>query len=93
MIIGVMRRTPTKALEMFLDLPTLGMVVEAAALMAVYQLPRPNLTTPEIKQNRMWIQADKVESKYKTTNHHTNLRRTFGKYRITIPTREELTKK
>ncbi len=43
MITGAMRTTPTKVLEMFLDLPTLGMGVEFAALMAAYRLPRSNL--------------------------------------------------
>ncbi len=42
MITGAMRTTLTKVLEMFLHLPTLGTVVESAALMAAYHLPRPN---------------------------------------------------
>ncbi len=40
MITEAMRTTPTKVLEMLLDLPTLGTVVESAALMAAYRLPR-----------------------------------------------------
>ncbi len=35
-----MRTTPTKVLEMLLDLPTLGMAVESAALKSAYHLPR-----------------------------------------------------
>ncbi len=40
MITGAMKTTPTKVLETLLDLPTLGMAVESAALMAAYNLPR-----------------------------------------------------
>ncbi len=46
MITGAMRTTLTKVLEMFLDLPTLGMVVESVALMAAYRLPKPNPKKP-----------------------------------------------
>ncbi len=35
MITGAMRTTPTKVLEMLLDLPTLEVEVESTALMAV----------------------------------------------------------
>ncbi len=37
-----MRTTPTEAMEMLLDLPTLSTVVEAPALTAAYCLPRPD---------------------------------------------------
>ncbi len=61
MIQGAMRTTPTKVLEMLLDLPTLGTVVESAALMAAYCLLRPdprNLRTDIIVSGQMrvkWI--------------------------------------
>ncbi len=42
MIKGTMRTTPTKVLEVFLDLPTFGTTVESAVLMAAYRLPRPD---------------------------------------------------
>ncbi len=41
-ITGAMRTTPTKMLEMLLDLSELGNVVETAALAAAYRLPRLN---------------------------------------------------
>ncbi len=45
MITGAMRTTPTKVLEKFLDLPTVGTAVESAALMAAYRLLRSNPKT------------------------------------------------
>ncbi len=59
MITGAMRTTPTKVLEMFLDLPTLGTAVESAALMAAYRLPRPNPKNLGIGYNWIWVKADK----------------------------------
>ncbi len=53
MITEAMRTTPTKVLEMFLDLPTLGMTVESAVLMAAYRLPRPNLKNLGIEHNQI----------------------------------------
>ncbi len=41
-ITGAMRTTPTKVLEMLLDLPMFGMAVETAAPKAAYCLPRPD---------------------------------------------------
>ncbi len=38
MITEAMRTTPTKVLEMLLNLPTVGMLVTSAALMAAYGL-------------------------------------------------------
>ncbi len=61
MITGAMRTTPTKVLEMFLDLPTLGMVRESAALMAANRLPRPDLKNLGIGHNRIWVKADKMD--------------------------------
>ncbi len=37
MITETMRTTPTKVLEMFLDLPTQEMAIESAALIATYR--------------------------------------------------------
>ncbi len=45
---GAMRTTPTKVLEMFVDLPPLETTVEVAALVAANCLPRRNPTILEI---------------------------------------------
>ncbi len=58
-ITGAMRTTPTKVLEMLLDPPTLGTVVESAALMATYRLPRPYPRNLGIGHIRIWGKADK----------------------------------
>ncbi len=76
MITEAMRTTPTKVLEMFLDLSTLGMVVESAALMAAYRLPRPNLNNLGIGHNWIWVKADKMDNKFSTIKDHLTLRRT-----------------
>ncbi len=89
MITGEMRTTPTKVLEMFLDLPTLETAVESAALMAAYCLPRPNPENLGIGRNRSWVKADKMDNKFSVIKDHISLRRMFGKYRTVIPTREE----
>ncbi len=89
MITGAMRTIPTKVLEMLLDLPKLGTVVETAALMA-YHLPRTDLRNLGIGQNRIWAKADEVDG---MTQDHVTLRRTVSKYRIAILTREEWGKK
>ncbi len=89
MIKGAMRTTPTKVQEMFLDLPTLETVVESAALMAVYRLPRPNPKNLGIGHNRIWAKADKMDNKFSMIKDHVTLRRTFGKYRTVILTRKE----
>ncbi len=83
-----MRTTPTKVLEMFLDLPTLGTMVESAALMAAYCLPRPNPKNLGIGHKRIWVKADKMDNKFSMIKDHVSLRRTFGKYWTVIPTRE-----
>ncbi len=88
MITGAMRTIPTKVLEMFLDLPTLGGAVESAALMTEYRLPRPNSKNLGIGHNQSWKNADKMDNKFSTIKDVT-LRRMFGKYRTVIPTREE----
>ncbi len=89
MITGAMRTTPTKELEMFSNLPPLGTEEEAAAFMAAYRLPRPNSKNLEIGHTRIWVKAEEVGSKFNVTKDHTTLRRTFAKYRLVIPTREE----
>ncbi len=53
MITGAMRTTSTKVLEMFLNLPTLGMAVKSAALMAVYHLLRVNPKNVVIGHNHI----------------------------------------
>ncbi len=89
MIAGSMRTTPRKVLEILLDPPTLRMVVEFAALMAAYRLPRPDLKNLGIRHNRIWEKANKVDSTFSVIKDHVTLRRTFGKYRIVIPIKEE----
>ncbi len=89
MITGTVRTTPTKVLEMFLDLPTFGTAVESAALMAAYRLPRPNPRNVGIGHNRIWTKSYNVNSKFSMINNHVTLWHTFGKYRIVIPTKEE----
>ncbi len=53
MITEAMRTTPTKVPEMLLDLPTLGMAVESAALIVAYRLLRPDLRNLGIGYNRI----------------------------------------
>ncbi len=89
MIIRAMRITPTKVLEMLLDLPTLGMAVEYAALMAAYRLLRPNSRNLGMGRNQIWTKADKVNSKFSMIKDHVTLWRTFNKYWIVILTRGE----
>ncbi len=88
MITEAMRTAPTKMLAMFLDLPTLGTEMESAALMAAYHLPEPNSENLGIGRNRIWTKADKID-KFSRIQDHITLRRTFGKYRTVISTREE----
>ncbi len=64
MITGAIRTTPTKVLEMFLDLPTLKTVVESAALMAAYHLPRPKPKNLGKGHNWICAKADKMNNKY-----------------------------
>ncbi len=89
MITGAMRSTPTKVLEMLLDLPTLGTVVEFATLMAACHLPRSDLRNLGIGHNRIWAKADKLDSKFSMVKDHIILWRTFHIYGIVISTREE----
>ncbi len=88
MITGAMRTTPTKVLEMLLDLPTLGMAVGSAVLMAAYRLPRPDPRNLAMGYNQIWAEADKVDNKFSKIKDHVTLWRTFRKYWIVIPTRE-----
>ncbi len=89
MITEAMRTTPTKVLEMFSDLPTLGIAVEFAAPIAAYLLPRPNPKNLGIGHNQIWTKADKMDKKFSMIKDHVTLRSAFGKYRTMIPTREE----
>ncbi len=89
MITKAMRTTLTKVLEMFLDLPTMGMVVESAALMAAYCLPRPNLKNLGIGHNWFWAKAYKMGNKFSMIKDRVTLRHMFGKYQTVIPTTEE----
>ncbi len=89
MITGAMRTTPTKVLEMFLDLSTLETAVDSAALMAAYRLPRPNPKKLGIRHNRIWGKADKMDNKFSMIKDHVILRHTFDKYQTVIWTREE----
>ncbi len=84
-----MRRTPTKALVMFLDLPTLGMAVESATLMAAYRLPRSDLRNLGIGHNWIWAKAHKMDSRFSMIKGHVTLWHTFSKYQIVIPTKEK----
>ncbi len=58
-ITGAMRTTPTKMLEILLDLPQLGTVVEAVALAAACRLRRPNQNALKIGHSRIWIKAER----------------------------------
>ncbi len=84
-----MRTIPTKVLEMLLDPPTLRTAVESTVLMAAYCQPWPDLQNLRIGHNRISAKADKVDSMFSTIKDHVTLRRTFGKYHIVIPNREE----
>ncbi len=89
MITGAIRTTPTKVLEMLLDVPTLETAVESAALKTTYRLPWPYARNPGIGHNRIWAKANKVDSKFSMIKDNVTRWRTFSKYRIGIPTREE----
>ncbi len=62
--------TPTKGLETFLNLPTLGMAVESAALMAAYRLLRRNLKNLGVGHNQIWVKADKMDNKFSMIKDH-----------------------
>ncbi len=89
MITGAMKTTPTKVLEMLLDLPTLGTAVESAVLMAAYRLPRPDMRNLGIVHNQIRAKAsDKMGSMFHMIKDHVTLRHTFSKYGIVISTRD-----
>ncbi len=92
MIIGTMRTTLTKVLEMLSDLSTLGTAVESATLMVAYLLSRPDPRNLGIGKIWIWAKADKVDSKFSMIKDHVTLPRTFSKHWIVIPTMEEWTK-
>ncbi len=87
MIIGEMRTTSTKVLELFLDLPTCETALLSTALMAAYHLPKPDPINLRIGRNQMWAKINKV-GQFDMKKDHITLRRKFNKYRITIPTKE-----
>ncbi len=89
MIRGVMRINPIKVLEVLLDLTTFGTAIEFAALMAAYDLPMPDLRNLGIGHNWIRAKADKVDNKFTMIKDNVNLRRTFDKYLIVIPTSGE----
>ncbi len=76
MITGAMRTTPTKVLEMFLDLPTLRTTVESATLMAAYHLPKPNPKNLGIVHNLIWAKADKMDNKFSMIKDYITLKHT-----------------
>ncbi len=86
MITGAMKIAPTKLLEMRLDLPTLGVAVETGAPIAACHLLRPDPRNLGIGHNQTWAKTDRIKL-------HVTLSRTFGKYPIVVPTREEWGKK
>ncbi len=57
--------------------------------MAAYRLLRPNPKNLGIGHNQICTKADKMGNRYSVIKDHVILRRTFGKYRTVIPTREE----
>ncbi len=65
------------------------MAVESAALMATYRSPRPNPKDLGIGHNWIWAKADKMDNNFSVIKDHITLRRTFGKHRTVILTREE----
>ncbi len=89
MIVGETRTPPTKVLEMFLDLPTLGTAMVSTAPMAAYRLPSLDPSNLEIGHIWIWAKAVKVDGKFSMIKNQETLRRTSSKYRIVIPNREE----
>ncbi len=72
LITGAMRTTPTKVLEMLLDLPTVGM----------FGRIWPRKTDPRnlgIGHNWIGLKADKVDSKFSMMKDHVTLQCNFGK--------------
>ncbi len=53
------------------------------------RLPRPDLRNLGIGYNQIRAKDDKVDNKFIMIKDHITLGRTFGKYQIVIPTREE----
>ncbi len=74
MITGAMRTTPTKVMEMLLDLPIHSIVVEAVTLISAYHLPRPDQEDLEIGQGIVWKKAERVDNKFAMAKDHTTPR-------------------
>ncbi len=83
-----MKTIPKKSAEMLLDLPTLGIAVEYAAMKAAYCLPMPDPRNLGTGHNRILARADKVYHNFSMIKDRVTLWHTFGKNRIVIPTRE-----
>ncbi len=64
------RTAPTNVLEIFLDLPTLGMAVESASLMVAYHLPRPDPRNLGIGHNQIWAKTHEVDNKFNMIKDH-----------------------
>ncbi len=88
MIIGAMRTISTSAGDVF-GSATVGKMVESAALIAAYDLSRPNPKNLETGHTWFWAKADKVDSKCSMIKDQITSRRIFGKYQVVIPTWEE----
>ncbi len=69
----------------FLELPTLGIVAESAALMATYPLLKPDSRNLGIGHNQIWTKTDKVDNMISMIK---DLRHTFGKYWLVKQTRK-----
>ncbi len=77
-------------MDMRLYLPTLSMVVEAAALTIVYFLTRLDQQALEMRHGTTWKKAEKVGNKFATTEDRTAPRYSLDRiHRVIIPTREE----
>ncbi len=88
MITGAMRTTPTKVLEMFLDLPILGTTMESAELMAAYHLTRPELRNLLTGHNWICAKVNKVNSKFSMIKDRVTPKRIFNKNQTVILTRK-----
>ncbi len=83
--VGAMRTTPTKVLELLLELLTLRTLMDSAVLMAAYCLPGPDPRNLGIGHDQIRAKADKVDNKFSMIKDLVTLRSTFGKSQIVIP--------
>ncbi len=61
MITGTMRTTPTKVMEMLLDLPTLNTMVKIASSTTAYHFQRPDQKVLETGHGRICKKAETVD--------------------------------